>query len=440
MEFISGLSGAALGYIHGDTRGAIKGYKYGRKLYQNKQQRMPPIRTASTPRSRRSERRRTAASFPTPSTRGMQSTRGSTMSRRSSMASTVGSRSSNFSVSSEGNVRDVKRTVKRKRGVTFKKPRKVRVSRDFREKVKKTLSSSMMYGIYEDVQYGGMQPTINNVQLVHTFPNASGGYNFDPIYVLSCASSLFNNKTPTRVPALGDANNFDPSKTKIEVVDSYTVYRFKNNSTYQVEIDFYECAPKIVTELISPVNTWDDALVTDTLAAPESGPNVIGNDKTVMFMRPTTTKGWNKYWKASVTKLVMEPGQSTEISVAGPKAKEYDFNKFYKDGLFQDNQKTTRVCFAVVRNCLGATTLATIGRYGAVGLAATQVIYEVKRFTKLRMPDETGFQYPAVFAGSTMQKNNRRRDGYIMRNWADALAGVQEMVVEVNPTVVYTPA
>jgi len=438
MEFVSGLSGATLGYIHGNTRGAIKGWSAGRKLYQNKQH-MPPInRRTPTPRSRRSQRRVSVSGFPTPSTRSRAGS--STMSRRSSLAASTASSGSNFSNSSEGNVRDVKRTVKRKKGVTFKKAKRVKVSKDFREKVKKTLSSSLMYGVYEDVQYGAMQPTVNNIQLVHTFNQASTGVNFDPIYVLSCASSLFNNKTPVQDPTLGDANNFDPTKTKIEVVESYSVYRFKNNSTYQVEIDFYQCAPKIVSDTISPTDTWDDALITDTLAAPESGPNVIGNDKTVMFMRPTTTKGWNKYWKATVTKLIMEPGQSTEISVAGPKGVEYDFNKFYKDGVFQINQKMARVCFAVVRNCLGSATLATVGRYGAVGLAATQVIYEVKRFTKIRMPDETGFQYPAVFAGSTMQKNNRRRDGYIMRNWAVALAGVQEMVVEVNPTVVYTPA
>jgi len=94
----------------------------------------------------------------------------------------------------------------------------------------------------------------------------------------------------------------------------------------------------------------------------------------------------------------------------------------------------------VVRNCLGATTLATVGRYGAAAGAATQVLYEVKRFTKLAMPDETGFLYPAVYPGGSMQLNNRRRDAYIMRNWADAIAGVQEMVVEVNPTTVFTPA
>lgn len=435
MEFISGISGGVLGYIQDNRRGAVKGYKLGRKLYQNKYPRMPPVtRSQSTPR--RNRRAEAARTFPTPSVR---SARSSSV-RRSSMVSSVGSRSSNYSNTSEGNVRDVKRTVKRKKGVAFKKPRKVRVTKDFRDKVQKTLSSSKMYGIYEDVQYGSMQPTVNNIQLVHTFFNASGGFSFDPIYVLSCASSLFNNKTPIVNPTLGDANNFDPTKTKIEVVDSYTVYRFKNNSTYQVEIDFYECAPKVVTQLTQPVTTWDDALLLDTLAAPESGPNVIGNDKTVMFMRPTTCKGWNKYWKASVTKLVMEPGQSTEISVSGPKNVVYDFNKFYKDALFQSNQKMTRACFAIVRNCLGATTLATVGRYGASGLSATQVIYEVKRFTKICMPDETGFQYPAVFAGSTMQKNNRRRDGYIMRNWAVALAGVQEMVVEVNPTVVYNPS
>jgi len=439
MEFVSGLSGATLGYIQGDTRGAIKGWKLGRKLYQNKQQRMPPIkRTTPTPRTRRSRRRVSVSGFPTPSTRSSMGD--STMSRRSSLLSSSSSRSSNFSSTSEGNVRDVKRTVKRKKGVTFKKPKKVKVTRDFREKVKKTLSASKMHGIYEDVQYGAMQPAVNNVQLVHNFLNASSGQTFDPLYILSCASSLFNSKVPVRVPTIADANNFNGAKTKIEVINSYAVYRFKNNSTYQVEIDFYTCAPKIVTETITPIDAWADALVTDTLASPESGPNVLGNDNTVMFMRPTTCKSWNKYWKASVTKLVMEPGQSTEISVDGPKNVQYDFNKYYKDGLFQSNQRTTRWCFAVVRNCLGATTLATVGRYGAVGGAATQVIYEVKRFVKLAMPDETGFLYPAVYPGGSTQLNNRRRDAYIMRNWADAIAGVQEMVVEVNPTVVYTPA
>lgn len=436
MEFLSGVSGATLGFIHDNHRGAIKGWKMGRKLYQNKFKRMPPVdRTTPTPR----QRRISVAGFPTPNTRSTR--RSSVGSSRTTRRSSVAARPSvNFSTRHEGNVRDVKRTVKRKAGVAFKKAKKVKVSKDFREKVKKTLSASMMYGVYEDVQYGSMQPTVNNIQLVHQFTTASGGVSFDPIYVLSCASSLFNSKTPIQVPALGDANNFDGSKTKIEVVDSYAVYRFKNNSTYEVELDFYNCAPKIVSDITSPVDAWDDALVQDTLAAPESGPNVIGNDKTVMFMRPTTTKGWNKYWKATVTKLVMEPGQSTEISVDGPKNIQYDFNKFYKDGLFQSGQKMTRCCFAVVRNCIGATTLATVGRYGAASLAGTQIIYEVKRFTKLRMPDETGFQYPAVFAGSSMQKNNRRRDGYIMRNWAIAAAGVQEMVVEVDPTVVYTPS
>lgn len=433
MEFVSGLSGAALGYIHGDVRSAIKGYRIGRRLYQKKYNRMPPIDTEATPRKQRSNRRASVSGFPTPTSKRSKVSKKTSSSKR-------GSTSRNYSTRQEGNVRDVKRTVKRKKGVTFKRAKKVKVSKDFREKVKKTLSASMMYGTYEDVQYGAMQPTSNNIQLVHGFNSASGGQSFDPIYILSCASSLFNSKTPTRVPTIGDFNNFHVTKTKIEVVDSYAVYRFKNNSTYQVEIDFYQCAPKHVTENLTPIDQWDESLLVDTLAVPESGPNVIGNDKTVMFMRPTTCKGWNKYWKATVTKLVMEPGQSTEISVDGPKNQMYDFNKYYKDGLFQNNQKMTRWCFAVVRNCLGASTGATVGRYGAVGLSATQVIYEVKRFTKVRMPDETGFQYPAVFPGGSMQTNNRRRDGYIMRNWADAIVGTQEMVVEVNPTTVFVPS
>jgi len=47
MEIVGALSGAALGYIQGNTRGAIKGWKLGRKLSQSDSN-MPPYKKRKT--------------------------------------------------------------------------------------------------------------------------------------------------------------------------------------------------------------------------------------------------------------------------------------------------------------------------------------------------------------------------------------------------------
>jgi len=196
-----------------------------------------------------------------------------------------------------------KKVTGRKALNTFKKHKKVRVSKQLRKKIKAVVDSGHVYGEYRTTRIGNVgvirdatagtniTPTLQNIagygmQTVYTklgsryatdfrvlwnsmasaSPTVSEGDDwnfFSPLRFMDAASILWNEKLATRNPYV-QAGNFqmevsvstgvptatgtaaDPKlqMTKIHIVNSFVEFEMKNNSTRSMHLKLYVCVPR----------------------------------------------------------------------------------------------------------------------------------------------------------------------------------------------------
>lgn len=190
MEYVAGASGAALGYIHGNVRGAVKGYYLGKKLYQNS--RMAPAFITSGRTTSRTPRKRKVAVDAAPLDSGVRKRlRSYSLAKRSAArrVAPVGSSKSN----------DVKVTNKLPKKKLVKK---VKISKKFKKQVAEALKGTKPTGTFEEKHYGYV--TIN--QMARTF-----GFGYNHTYVTPLA-----NDTDSQKPAFAYAGNLNWSFTNFK--------------------------------------------------------------------------------------------------------------------------------------------------------------------------------------------------------------------------------
>ncbi|QCX35044.1 capsid protein [Chiunvirus muliumi] len=404
---IGALSAATLGYIHGNTRGAINSAALYRKLSQ-----MAPIkRKASNSNDRRKRAKQSKTKFtvnPVPVIR----------------------RNSNARL--EVNPQAPK--VRGKRRTYTSKKKTVKVTKQFKKKVEKAMAPSDIKGTYIEIDYDLMRFVSNDNQqavfLVDTM--------FNPSLVLDAASVLWNKKALTNNKITTNASNFQRNTARIHVdYASYTM-DIKNNTRRTYTLKLFCCKHKIKDSPVDPVTAWQDSLAVEAAAG---GANVVGNTKEILYNDPRYLQNWNNQFSAEVTTITLEPGQIYKYVVQGPKNKLYDFAKYVKDStpqLFTDFISDARFVFGIYYPDVVSTTLASSGRFTdpEVGTIAEGLVYEAKWLYKLSMPQQAGSINPATFVAGAAQPDNLRRSAFAIYQRGSAQAGLVNRVDDDNPIVV----
>jgi len=337
----------------------------------------------------------------------------------------------------------------------FKLAKRVKVSSSFRKKVDKVLENKKYYGTNMDVFYMRTRQESDNLQTIFQFSanptvaatNSDGRF-FSPLYFANMASQLWREFTPTYQVTAGNTGLIDLQTSKLTVVDSHVTIIIRNNQQLATEVIMYECAPKNVLADDDPYDTWEQGFFLDRPGSTQqtlgNGPNPQLINPLTMFATPEQTRTFNKYWKVSKTYFKLEAGQTATMVIQGPKMLDLDYNKFWKENVFQNVQKFTRGCFAIVRNevngsgAIPAPGVATVGRYGlpygTVAPAVESVLFEQRRYCKLCMPDMTGFKLTIPTVGSTVNVPlNQRTQSYIITSYAAAQDGSITRVDPLNP-------
>lgn len=478
-EELAGYSGAVLGYIHYGYRGAKLGYKYGKysaKLTR-KNNNMAPTPPAST-------RRKRTHSVSNSRGRSANIERGRKLMRmpsssRSSSRSTV---RYNFKVS-RPLPRDDAVALRapsirrgRKKGVSFKKVKKVPISRQFVKKVHEALEPGMCKGVYREMNTYNFDfsPNFGNRQMTFRLGSNVNGDQmlFNPQRVLDAASVLYNGKTATdssKYVITGNypqqANSFDPHTVKVTVLNSYAKHVIKNNSQRNVMLEIYDCAPKVNMNLNKDgdaLTQWNNAMAFENTIQGGSTVNQlinVGNtNPNTLYATPQMSKLFMTKFKVETTSVVLAPGQTYDYIVQGPNKVIYDFAKFWSpsntsgtEEFFDLQRRFTRnVIFTVKLDVVHGNTPGSgvAGRFGPSTTSGINLgrglLVESTNYYRIEIPSQTaGSMFiPGVTSGTAQtvsMTETQIRDAYFHKHWNESTTITAQDRVEETTGVDVTP-
>lgn len=424
-EVVGAISGATLGYIHDNVRGAIRGGIAGYKLSKNSRTDMAPI-----PNKKRKTYHDTIV-VGTKKDRYLDQTdrmpRKRIDYRGSSGYNKIGSNASAV-------------LTKRKKGVSAKKRKKVIVSKKFERKVKKALEKEDLQGKYLKVTYARMPPPASATsQAVLDFANV-----FAPIEYADAADVLFNGRTPVEVPTFATVNWDNNYVRKDIIVNSSMQLEMKNMSQRTYTMKIYVAQPRQAPTDAAPndaVADWASGLI----VANVQGTNPVGNAQTTLYSAPTDAPQFNQFWKVQCETVVIQPGQSHTYKLQGPNDFVLDYTKMQMKNVAAPANwllpyaKFTRNVFVVGYCDLVTSTLAGSGRFPSGGAGVGGVVFEKRMFYKLKVPESAGFTYPAAFPPGTTQQLDKKIPTKVIQFFPGGAVGTTEDVMEENPLSVINP-
>jgi len=358
---------------------------------------------------------------------------------------------------------------KKKFGVSLSRVKKVKVSKDFKAKVSKVIESKKIHGHVEITSVGILPRIEKNLQTVgfaSTAESYSGDYlyrsayqmwAFAPEWFLSCASVLFNKKpyaaniTSTGTALMrwydqdqigaGGAQGADNTEgifygqavvsnnAVFTVSNAWEKYLIRNNSQRTITMKIYLCAPKRQGALFEdrtlsatgnvgqsadyindPTTTWINGLGAEI----GTGKNLAGITPSFMHANPTDCAQFAKEYKTEVTSIVLEPGQTFDYFIQGPKNFDISYGNLFKNGLHMFIQKCMRFPMFVYHSDLLGTAAAplnlgnnlTVGsRAGMPNPGATGVglIIERRRFCRVSCPEKAGMRIDQAISTGSIQ-------------------------------------
>jgi len=419
MEYVGGISGATLGYIHDNSRGAYFGWNYGYNRGKLLNYNLPKKKMTVIPRTFRKRTVARAARILTP-LRTPQPRVG----RRMSMSSVRSRRSSNSSGSTSYNLTRVrhagatnvivkKRGVKRKKGVT--------VSKNLRAKIHKVMENDALKGRTQEITYNSLSfPALDsNKQTVVDLTSMNTGLlnpHFSRSKVMDAASVLWNEKVQAETKTtVGD---FDNNKLKVKVVDCDVRYNIKNNTQRKIYMEMMDCYPKNQNITESPTSVWFQEATKNNLL---QGPNQNNVLPAELYTHPNMLHSFKDHYRVVTTRYELCPGGEASHIVKGPQNKVFDFTKFWHAGTFRNLHSDS--CFTVVKyyTDLVGSEGGPHGRFNQ-GETGTQLKYRIlfeviNRFT-LEMPEQTGLIVPSGGAvANTVIPLGQRQWSYAMKTY-----------------------
>lgn len=355
------------------------------------------------------------------------------------------------SVSSSGNV--VQSKLKR-RGTTVAREgrkKKVRISKEFKNKVKAVLTYRGPSGIIEQRCPRLFKPS-DNVQIwgyANPFQyDGVEGWAFSPIQVAQAYDILWNkagwtfpgsNLTSTSLQSLRP-------NTEIHVIEQSYRINFKNNSARTLRVTLYDISPKSVQQnVFGPLDFIGNELArTATSGVPgsltqESRENPTNVQKETIGFKPKMISSFGKFFSCDETVIYLEPGKEYNHTVKGPNDMIYRFQKFYINGVFYNAQKFCKTTLVSVQTDLVTDDLArAVGHFtdmnnpgNPYGLAA-----EIMHYHKLKCPDQTGFQNPVNQNTGTIQPLTQRGYAFAIKNWYSDQDGSIVDIEDENPQAI----
>ena len=432
-ENLAGASGAVLGYIFKGFSGAAAGYKLGKRAAKL---------TQSYPNMARPRHRRTPS---TPTSSGRISKAGNfyiTPPRTPRRIALGASRPRFKQVSRSPFLRSnpygsdhIAKSVKRVGGSNSNNRRKkLKITKEFKEKVKEVVSAKEPIGVYRSYTYNAMYPPADNLQTLSDLQfgltnDGSAGGCFSATEIMHAASVMWNAKTDSQTRLRADTGNFDPKATKINVINSYAQFTIKNNTQIKYECKIYEFEPKS-TQQNYPQYLWN---LSCNLLAAAGTTNSFAS--TMLKTKPTMHKMITDKFKIKEVSLVLEPGAIYIHKVQGPSNWVMDGQKHYEtDSNVFGIHKHMRFPVLVYYPQIQCTDVATVGRFTDVATGQPwRIIVESEMYFKLSMPEQVGFQYPSATTSGTTQLLNRRISKWFVKNWAAGQAGIIQQVDDENP-------
>lgn len=445
MEHIAGAAGGALGYIHGDVRGAVAGYKLGQEAYK-----LTKKRKNMAPHGRRGSDGSVSGSSV-----------GSGINRFFGRGGRQQVRTPN-KVGRLMPLKNRKRKIDHAAGATTRKPsdtgpfkgklafgkgrKKVKVSKKFVQKVGAALVKKAPEGHYFETGCEGLFNSTDNTQNVQPVPavfssQGTKGLMFDPASVLQAASALFNGFTAVAAKTASTAGQFSYRNIIIDVKSSYGVHYLKNNGQRTLEVDIYEVGYKANNETVSDINTAFAQCLTDDNT---NSININNYGINTMHVTPSMSPEFKRRFKFVKRQIILEPGQFHQIITPGPKNMRYDFSKFWRATNFVNAQPMARTLMFIVKTDLIASTNAgvadTIGRLKEKGKANVNgLLIESTVHYHIAMPDQAGFVYPTVVVGASQFLGYRHPARYVLNVTAASAGGaVQQRAEEENPLSMQT--
>lgn len=477
MEYVGAGAGGALGFILGNTKGAVAGYHIGKRLgrtYRNKN--MAPVRgrtvsrsSTLAPRSHSSSSHRSSASSKRPRSR-------STSRSLMSISSAGTAKRVRFAAKGKAHVQTKAYThlsavvKKGKKRLNTRKKKPVKVTRKLRSKIYKVIDETKLHGYFQKTNWDSFSSTVDGTQAVFDFPylgqfNTTAGASeiigrmFSPLMVFHGVSRAYGQSPAAAYPAFATTqitpsypvytgSAFDRINFIVDVSRQWYTQRFKNNSNKTMFIEIYDCQTKSTSTADKPREDWNNALIEDQSAGKNAGG--VGGTFTgisTLHTTPYLCKAWAKDWKAQVTKVQLEPGCTWTRNVEGP-AIRYDYSKFYRDTVFQENQKFVVNSFMIIKNDLGVACefngLSSIPRQDIRPREFTpflrHLIVESTYHLKYSLPEQVGFTVSAVNPTPPALPGNGRLDKRIEKYVIDvdpAFVGLQTgdfRIDEINPT------
>lgn len=415
---VSGIaSGAALGYIHNNVRGAIKGAAAGYHFAKESGNSMPPA-----PNKDDSKRRRIEWNAGTSRNRSVGFLHHTPRSIGNSNYRKIGSNAAAV------------RTRKVK-GIARKKKKRVIVSKKFARKVQKALEKEDLKGKYLKVTYARMAPPASQTsQAVIDFANV-----FAPLEYVDAADVMFNDAVAVENPTFADLDWENVWVRKDHVLNSSMQLEMKNMSQRTYTMKIYVAQPRGTPTDPAPNDAVAD-WATGLLVANANGGNPFGNTQTTLYSVPTDSPQFNQFWKVQCETVILQPGQSHTYVLQGPQDMIIDYSKLRIKNISAAPNwlvpfaKFTRNVFIVGYCDLVTSTLAGSGRFPSGGVGIGGVVFEKRMFYKLKCPDSAGFQYPGgVYPAGQAQQLDQKLPSRCIGFFPMGAIGTTEDVLEENP-------
>lgn len=441
MDYIGEMSAATLGYITANRRGA----NLARGIYKTYRKNMAPVRRG---RSRtRSPRGVLATPQSTPDFRStnpfrsrVSSSRSVSMGRRSSLSSRYSSIASTIKSADSSNVQQ---KANRKKGRKVHKEgvkKRVKIPKKLRKQVKEILESKGPTGTLLDIKYFKLTPTDSQEIIMLGNTTENNPNLFDPCWIQYVASVLFNGAAATTTPLIGNANYFTPRTLRVEVIKQSVTYRCINNSARTLTLKFWDISPKSRNfgNGFNPLTFWTSQFQIEAANSP-ANPNVFGITPQTLYAHPKLSAAFRNLYQLDETIVNLEAGKEYVHKVKGPNMKLYDFQKYWSGssptaGVFDNQQSFIKQTMLCVYNDITATSLGTYGRFTDMSAASPYgLVIEQSTYTKICMPEQAGFAWPAVTPTTGNQTLNKRQSVYAVSNWAGSQTGVVTKIEDENP-------
>lgn len=449
---IAGLSGAALGYIHNNVKGAVKGYALGKVLSKRRRTFSENARIIKRQKELIStyQKKKNMAKHVKKTVRHARKKFKRNPKRRSGKSHRQRETDRYPAVS-----------YKLKKSVHNHRPKKVKVTRKFKEKVNKIIQKRDIPGYYSEINYLSFGNIADNTQAIAGWWGTDEDRLFTGNYFLNAASVLWNKKgfpltsTVTTNPGLGgvgqytrtlykvnDSGNFNNLNTIIHVNNSYSTHKFRNNGQRTIELQLYETKLKAKYSDIGPMYSFGNAL--GEMVAQKI--NTENANVTSLGWKPTHCPLWTKLFNHECKKIKLEPGQEFMHTTQGPSDFDLDFAKMYNTGesaaasTYQDFQKWSVGLFFIAKYDLinGNHTVnvpAPGGRFEDTKDNLGTLLCETQISCKLQMPEMTGLTTGAAFPANQQLLLDNRKPNRIIRVNGMTYAGVGVRHDEEMPAV-----